>query len=111
MAFSSSSLWQFGLLLSFMASIGTLLMIVPNVHALECYYTLTPNASATFVGARAAREVNKIFHFENGQQENPLMVSIGGGEPTAQCPTDSRTYCATIQCAGLYGIVGTLNVN
>jgi hypothetical protein len=72
---------------------------------LECYYTVTKNASSATSVGRVAWELNKMFRIENGQQEeNPLTVSIGGGEPTAQCPTDSRTYCATIQCAGLYGI-------
>jgi hypothetical protein len=83
------------------AAIGTLLMIVPDVQALECYYYT--NATSA-MGGRAAWELNKMFRIENGQEENPLTLSIGDGHPTRQCSAGFN-FCATLRCAKLYGTV------
>jgi hypothetical protein len=63
---TSSLLCQY-LLISVVA-IGTLLMIVPNAHALQCYSYSTKNASASSAG-RAAWKLNKMFTLENGQEQ------------------------------------------
>jgi hypothetical protein len=83
-----------------MIAIGTLLMIVPNVQALECYYTLNPDASP-ISGGHATRE-NIVL---NGQQENPLMLPIGD---TFQCPA-GYNYCATYHCRLSYRMIGLKN--
>jgi hypothetical protein len=85
-----------------MASIG-LLMIVPNVQALECYESVTKNASST-MGGRVTWELNKMFRIENGQEESPLEVSIGGGGNAIKQCSAGYTFCATLHCAKLYGI-------
>jgi hypothetical protein len=101
---SSSLLCQF-LLISVVA-IGTFLMIVPNVQALECYHYATKNASSG-MGGRAAWKLNPKFRTAiGGIEENSFApLSIGDGHPTRQCP-DYSTFCATLHCANLFGKLG-----
>jgi hypothetical protein len=85
-------------------AIGTLLMIVSDVQALECYASMTPDSSAIFAGGRAARELNKMFRISNGSEDS-LELPIGDGQPTWKCRAP-HNYCATLHCKNLYGMLG-----
>jgi hypothetical protein len=78
-----------------MIVIGT--MVVPNVQALECYESVTKNASLA-IGGRAW-ELNPKFRIANGGNEENSLAG------TRQCPTWSN-MCFTLHCTAQYGMLG-----
>jgi hypothetical protein len=98
---ASSSLFGQFLLIS-MVAIGTLLMIVPDVHALECYKSVTKNAISA-KGGRAAWEFNKMVRIATGNA-NPWMMAIGDGNAIEKCGPESA-YCSTLHCAKIIGML------
>jgi hypothetical protein len=101
MASSSSLLCQFFLISA--TAIGTLLMILPDANALECYVSRTKNASALSADGCATWELNKMLTIATGNDENPLAVSIGNGTPTMDC--GDFPFCVTLHCARAFGML------